>query len=290
MGDYVRSRRRTIGLVTLAVACVITGLWVRSDFILDAPMFSWFRQKPKQEQQDQSIISQLPGVEFPWPAGAVLTALDELVLALPTAMLGDRPMSDSVFGADGMQVNLPPDGDTFYIKLMPQMSVSLAKACESYVVADDKRPRRMRVTNPPSRLGEESPIKDLIESYKDAPIGASIAVVSRCLGRAEIILPTEAVHEQGQPLKIAISLDNQGRSWMYGYTDESELLAAFPNGKPFVAMRFRDAFQMAVKDPKFGGISINHTQKYCYRIPREVFDDVQAELDKIPDSSKRTAE
>ena len=218
----------------------------------------------------------------------MLTALDELVLALPTAILDDRPIGSIVFGADDMQFNMPPDGDTFYIKLMPQMSVSLAKSCESYIVADDNRPRRMLLKSPRSRLNEDAPIKELIESYKDAPIGVSISIISRRLSNAELLLPTEVQHEQGQPLKIAVSVDNQGRSWLYGYTDEAELLAAFPNGKPYCAMPFRDVFQMAAKDPKFGGMCINHMQQYL--MPREVFDDVQAELDKTPDPFKNTTE
>ena len=71
------------------------------------------------------------------------------VLALPVALFDkDRPMSEFVFGPDNMQMNIPPEGDTFFIRLMPGMSVSLAKSCQSYIVADDDKPRRLKVKRP----------------------------------------------------------------------------------------------------------------------------------------------
>jgi len=53
---------------------------------------------------------------------------------------------------DEMQMNIPPDGDTFLIRLAPGMSVSLARSVESYVVAEaaeDKVSRRIRITRTP---------------------------------------------------------------------------------------------------------------------------------------------
>lgn len=128
-------------------------------------------------------------------------------------------------------------------------------------------------------------IKDLIESYKDAPLGESIKEVSRHLAQCEIILPTEGAYQAGEPLRLKTASDNEGRDWVYAYTDESEVLAAFPQGSDFVAMPFRDAFGIVARDARFGGISINRTEKYLYLIPREVFDMVQAELDAIPQAS-----
>jgi hypothetical protein len=113
-------------------------------------VFGWFRRKGRAASGKPTMASQPPGRIFPWPKGAVLTAIDELVLALPMALFeDDRPMSEFVFGPDDMQINIPPEGETFFIRLMPQMSVSLAKPCQSYVVADDeddRKPRRIMVT------------------------------------------------------------------------------------------------------------------------------------------------
>lgn len=130
----------------------------------------------------------------------------------------------------------------------------------------------------PSAQDDARPIKDVIEEYKDAPLGTSINAVSHKLASSEIILPTEGTYENGKPFRLKVASDNQGREWAYAYTDESELLAAFPGGCPFVAMQFRDAFKIVDRDSRFGGIFINHTDKYKYLIPREVFDDVNVAL------------
>jgi hypothetical protein len=129
-----------------------------------------------------------------------------------------------------------------------------------------------------SAQDDSRPIKDVIEAYKDAPLGKSIKAVSHKLAGAEVILPTEGAYENGKPLRLKVASDNQGREWAYAYTDEPELLAAFPDGCPFVAMQFRDAFTIVERDPRFGGIFINHTDKYQYLIPREVFDQVNVAL------------
>lgn len=55
-------------------------------------------------------------------------------------------MKEFVFGPPEMEINIPTDGDRFFLRLMPGMSVSLAKNCQSYVVADDERPRRIKVS------------------------------------------------------------------------------------------------------------------------------------------------
>jgi hypothetical protein len=86
---------------------------------------------------------------FPWPKGAVITAIDDLVLALPTALFEmDRPMGEFVFGSEDMELSMPPESDTFFLRLRCGMSVSLAKSCECYIVADDKNPRRLTLTLP----------------------------------------------------------------------------------------------------------------------------------------------
>lgn len=130
----------------------------------------------------------------------------------------------------------------------------------------------------PSAQDDARPIKDVIESYKDASLGKSIKAVSHKLASSKIILPTEGVYENGKPLRLKVAADNQGREWAYAYTDEPELLAAFPDGCPFVAMQFRDALTIIERDSRFGGMFINHTDKYKYLIPRELFDEVNVAL------------
>lgn len=114
-------------------------------------MFGWLKRKPQAATTGELIAAQPHGEVFPWPKGAVLTAVDELVLALPTALFDkERPMSEFVFAPDDAQMNIPPEGDTFFIRLMPGMSISLAKSAQSYVVSEDQKPRRIKVQRPPA--------------------------------------------------------------------------------------------------------------------------------------------
>jgi hypothetical protein len=115
-------------------------------------VFEWLKRKQRQQSTDDGIPATHPPMKpFPWPKGWVITAVDELVLALPVALFDkDRPMSEFVFGPDDMQMNIPPESDTFFIRLMPGMSLSLAKSCECYIVADDAKLRRLKVKRPQS--------------------------------------------------------------------------------------------------------------------------------------------
>ncbi|MFL5329100.1 MAG: hypothetical protein ACJ8C4_09295 [Gemmataceae bacterium] len=114
-------------------------------------MFGWFKRKATFDSNGEVVVAQPPDAVFPWPKGAVLTAVDEVTLALPTGLFdGNRPLSEFVFGPDDLEMNIPPGGDTFFIRLMPGMSVSLAKSVQSRVLAEDKRPKRIRVKRPPA--------------------------------------------------------------------------------------------------------------------------------------------
>jgi hypothetical protein len=116
-------------------------------------MWDWLKRKQPKKPRDGTVAAaQPPRQVFPWPRGAVITAVDEVVLALPVALFDkDRPMGEFVFGPDDMEFNVPPEGETFFIRLKPGMSVSLAKSCDSFVVADDSRPRRLSVRLPPMK-------------------------------------------------------------------------------------------------------------------------------------------
>ncbi len=105
-------------------------------------MFGFFKKKA-----DEPIAHQPPGQIFPWPQGTVLTALDEATIALPMAVFGkDEQIGSVILGSPDIEMNIPKQGDTFYIRLQPGMSVSLAKSCQARVVADDKQPRRFRIS------------------------------------------------------------------------------------------------------------------------------------------------
>lgn len=58
----------------------------------------------------------------------------------------DEPMGSVVLGPADLQINIPKQGDKFFIRFLPGTSVSLTKSCQACVVADDKRPRRFRIS------------------------------------------------------------------------------------------------------------------------------------------------
>lgn len=72
-------------------------------------MVNWMRRRKQVVASTNDLIaSQPPGEMFPWPKGAVLTAVDELVLALPVALFeADRPMNEAVFGSDDVEAVSP---------------------------------------------------------------------------------------------------------------------------------------------------------------------------------------
>ena len=112
-----------------------------------------FKRNLATPKEGEMLVSQRPGEIFPWPLGMELTAVDSLVLALPKKLLEEgRALNKSVFGPDGMHIDIPPIGDTFFVRLAPGMVVSLARSCEAYLVAEDKKPRRIKVTRTVDRL------------------------------------------------------------------------------------------------------------------------------------------
>ena len=111
-------------------------------------MFDWVKRK-RASLNGALVTAQRPGEVFELTQRTALTAVDEVVIALPTALLnGDGPMSSFMSGPDDMQISIPPEGDTFFIRLRPGMTVSLAKSVRSYVVAEDGRPRRIQAQRP----------------------------------------------------------------------------------------------------------------------------------------------
>jgi hypothetical protein len=109
-------------------------------------MFGLFKKRAEAKAVEE-IAHRPPGQIFQWPRGTVLTALDEATIALPMAIFGkDEPIGSVVIGPADMLMNIPKTGDTFLIRVQPGMSVSLAKSCQARVVADDKQPRRFKIS------------------------------------------------------------------------------------------------------------------------------------------------
>ncbi len=112
-------------------------------------MFQWLKNKlTAPEKAGPEIAHQPPGQVFPWPQGTTLTALDEATIALPLAIFGkDEPIGSVVLGPADMQMSIPKEGDKFFIRLQPGMSVSLTKSCQAQVVAEDGLSRRFRISD-----------------------------------------------------------------------------------------------------------------------------------------------
>ena len=100
------------------------------------------------------LVSLPPGAVFPWPKACLLTALDEAILAVPAALVGDREIIGSVIhGHEDTQINLPTEphstqGARIMLWLKPGQSVWLSKSCEAMVVSNgegDRVIRRFRV-------------------------------------------------------------------------------------------------------------------------------------------------
>jgi hypothetical protein len=112
-------------------------------------MFNRSRKPKLSSNESEEIATHPPGEVFRWPKGARLTAIDMLILALPKALFQCGETMSSVIDAEhGMNIALPPDSDNVYLYVQPGTSVTLKKSSQAYLVANDKNPRRMRITIP----------------------------------------------------------------------------------------------------------------------------------------------
>ena len=112
---------------------------------------SWFNAPPS---SGEKIASQPPGEMFPWPRLTRLTMLEDVVLAIPAATLGKDEQIGSVIHADvdaGLSLPKTAADQYIYIRLKEGMSVWLSKSVQSVVVADDKKPRRIRISTVDSK-------------------------------------------------------------------------------------------------------------------------------------------
>jgi hypothetical protein len=78
------------------------------------------------------------------------------VLALPKALFGkDEKLNTVVDADDEMNIAVPPDSDKIFLYVQPGVSVTIKKSSESYVVAKDKTPRKLRVSMPKPNVASE---------------------------------------------------------------------------------------------------------------------------------------
>ena len=112
-------------------------------------MLNWLKQKFTGEQQKWQRAQQVPGVKFPLPKGSRLRPEEEVVLALPAAIIGGNETMGSVFLCDNnAEIMLNEKAGAWYVKLKAGMTFSLAKSCEVVLIASDSRPRFFGVLPP----------------------------------------------------------------------------------------------------------------------------------------------
>ena len=117
--------------------------------------FVYRKSAPQPRPGGELTAAQPHGEEFPWPKGATVTAVDEVILELPLGLFGDDlTIGEGLRGPDDMEINIPVDGQSCFLRLKPGMSVSLAKAVISRVVSEDKGPRRIKMKLPPNYPAE----------------------------------------------------------------------------------------------------------------------------------------
>lgn len=98
--------------------------------------------------EDGQVAMQPPGQPFPWPRGTRLTALEAVVIVIPAAAVGpEEEIGSVILGDADMEIRPPqkPSDPYIYLRLKEGSSVSLSKSVQGMIVAEDNRPRRIRV-------------------------------------------------------------------------------------------------------------------------------------------------
>ena len=101
--------------------------------------------------REQRIATQTHGSTFRWPRGLTLTAVDEVILVLPGAVVADNDRIETAFDASEdleMKLELASDGKTLqyiYLHLQANMWVTSKKTCDAMVLASDGMPKRLKM-------------------------------------------------------------------------------------------------------------------------------------------------
>jgi hypothetical protein len=126
--------------------------------------------------------------------------------------------------------------------------------------------------------------EEIIRQNAKTPVSESIIPIATSLAKHSVFVATQS-SPSAQPTTVAsnkfqfrTAQDNQGRTWAYAYTTQTELLRTFPQGTPYAELDFRDFFQIIERDGRFAGIFVNSGSEASYPIPRELFGKVKEVL------------
>ncbi len=121
--------------------------------------------------------------------------------------------------------------------------------------------------------------EQLLQRYSKTPVGESIAPIAKSLGTEKVMVGIESsLSENPGKMQLKVNADRFGRIWAYAYTSESEFLKVLPAGTRFARLGFADLFKIVQQDQRFAGIVLNSGSDTAYFIPRELFADVQKQL------------
>lgn len=121
--------------------------------------------------------------------------------------------------------------------------------------------------------------EQIIQTYRDAPVGESIGAIAESLASRSVFVGIEGdASTQPSKLQFKVAADKQGGLWAYAYTSEAEFSKAFPQGGRFAEMGFADLFETIEADQRFAGIYLNSASDTFYPISRALFSRVKQQL------------
>jgi len=118
-------------------------------------MFNWLKKKTAGTQQSWVRVQQVPGTTFPFPKDAKLRPHEEVILALPSAVIAEGEQIGSILLCDDdAELSLNDKVGAWYVTLKPGMTFSLARPCEIMLIAADGRPRFFNYLAPETKSVE----------------------------------------------------------------------------------------------------------------------------------------
>ena len=118
-------------------------------------MLTWLKQKITGSRESWLRVQQEPGTIFPFPKGAKLRPDEDVVLALPAALISDDEKIGSILLCDDdADLALNEEAGAWYVKLKPGMTFSLARSCDVMLIASDSRPRFFQYLAPDKKITE----------------------------------------------------------------------------------------------------------------------------------------
>jgi len=121
-------------------------------------MFSEILKRLLRTNTAERIATQPFGETFPWLKDVTLTALDDVVIAFPAALIGEQEAIGTVIHCDNDDARISILGgphhsnqDYIYLNLRAGMSAYLSKSSQAAVVSEDKKAKRFRITDKRSR-------------------------------------------------------------------------------------------------------------------------------------------